>query len=395
MALATLPVIEGLTPRVQEIGRIRMGEKNDRGLPTRLKTFRLTSNDRKVLEAAVALYGGRVEAWTDAPDEGMWQVTTAASELDILIPRALRTVSQAWELWQGGTCERRCDGRTEELTGEACLCGDARGSSKDVCDIVTRLSVILPRLPGLGVWRLDTGGWNAAQTIPSTLDLLLALDPRAMVPATLRAVQASSKVRDPKTGKVETHRFVRAQLDAPGITIGQLVGAAAEPVPLLDAGERPALPTAEERVARQRQEVEARRAAEAGVTEPVGLAPSQDAQAEAAALFPAADTDSGDADPAAPGPSEAVTSLRMVLSAALDEGPAPETPATDAEKATVAAAFASFGTQQAVRQTAFAAGISALGWGLLTSAQAVAIARAHKELGDAAFREAWTGLGAG
>ncbi len=260
MAIAAAP-IEGLTPRVQEIGRIRMGEKNKSGYPVKLKTFRLTSNDKKVLEAAVALYGGKVEPWPDAPDDGMWQVTTAASELDILIPRSLRAISQAWELWQGGTCERRCDGRTEELSGSACICGPDRGSSDEFCDVVTRLSVILPRLPGLGVWRLDTGGWGAATTIPATIELLLALDPRPMVPATLRAVQASSKVRG-DDGKVVTHRFVRPQLDAPGITIGQLVGSGAtEPVVAqLSAGERPTPPTAEERVAAQRAAIEAAKA---------------------------------------------------------------------------------------------------------------------------------------
>lgn len=260
--MAIAAPIEGLTPRVQEIGRIRMGEKSPKGFPIKLKTFRLTSNDKKVLEAAAGLYGGEVKAWSDAPDEGMWQLTTAASELDILIPRALRSVSQAWELWQGGTCERRCDGRTEELSEQPCICGPARGSSDDVCDVVTRLSVILPRLPGLGVWRLDTGGWNAATTIPSTVDLLLAIDPRPMVPAVLRAVQASSKVRE--DGKVVTHRFVRPQLDAPGITIGQLVGAAAEPLPQLAPGERPAVPTAEERIAQRRAELEAQKAAQDG-----------------------------------------------------------------------------------------------------------------------------------
>ena len=260
MAIAVAP-IEGLTPRVQEIGRIRMGEKNRSGYPVKLKTFRLTSNDRKVLEAAVALYGGKVEAWSDAPDEGMFQVTTAASELDILIPRSLRAVSQAWELWKGGTCERRCDGRTEQLSEAPCVCGPERGTSDDLCDVVTRLSVILPRLPGLGVWRLDTGGWNAATTIPSTIDLLLAIDPRPMVPAVLRAVQASSKVRG-DDGKVVTHRFVRPQLDAPGITIGQLVGGGMEPVAQLAAGERPTPPTAEERVAQQRAAIEAQKAAQ-------------------------------------------------------------------------------------------------------------------------------------
>ena len=236
-----------------------MGEKGPKGAPVSLKTFRLTSNDKGVLEAAAKLYGGRVQAWDDAPDAGMWQLTTGAAELDILIPRALRSLSQKWELWQGGTCERRCDGRTEEITGSPCLCGDQRGED-GFCEIMTRLSIILPRLPGLGLWRLDTGGWHAASTIGPTIELLLALDSRSMVPAVLRAVPGSSKVRG-ADGKVTTHRFIRPMIDAPGITIGQLVAGAESDLPQIEAGE-PARPkTAEERVAAQRAAVEERRAA--------------------------------------------------------------------------------------------------------------------------------------
>lgn len=257
MALDTIRPIVGVTPRVQEIGRIRMGAKKEvqtkngtRTVPDKLDTFRLTSDNRAVLDAAAALYGGRVARWEDAPDEGMWQVTTAAAELDILIPRSLRSVSQWWELWQGGTCMRRCDGATEQVTGGACLCGDARGEDgrKDVCDVVTRLSVILPRLPGLGLWRLDTGGWFAASTIPSTIDLLLALDQRPMVPAVLRAVQASKRERDAE-GRVQTHRFVKPVLDAPGITIGQMVdtGPTTTTAALPETVERPRPMTAVER----------------------------------------------------------------------------------------------------------------------------------------------------
>lgn len=252
----TAPIV-GITPRVQEIGRIRMGAKKEvqtrngtRTIPDKLDTFRLTSDNRAVLDAAAALYGGRVQRWEDAPDEGMWQVVTAAAELDILIPRSLRSVSQWWELWQGGTCMRRCDGATEQVSGSACLCGDARGEDgrKDVCDVVTRLSVILPRLPGLGLWRLDTGGWFAASTIPSTIDLLLALDQRPMVPAVLRAVQASKRERDDQ-GRVQTHRFVKPVLDAPGITIGQMVdsGPVATHEALPETVERPRPMTAVER----------------------------------------------------------------------------------------------------------------------------------------------------
>lgn len=248
MATAYAP-IEGITPRVQEIGRIRMGDKNDRDLPVSLPTFRLTSYDQTVLAVAADLYGGTVREWNDAPTPGMFELVTASKALDILIPRSLQSVTQAWELWTGGVCERRCDGRVEQLSGGPCICGPQRGESDDTCDVVTRLSVILPRIPGLGLWRLDTGGYNAATTIPSTLELLLTIDQRAMVPATLRAVERSSKVRKPD-GKVITRRFIVPVLDAPGITIGQLVESGLHDAQALpETVERPRPMTAEERVA--------------------------------------------------------------------------------------------------------------------------------------------------
>lgn len=307
MALATYEPLVGLTPRVQEIGRIRMGEKGDRGQPVKLKTFRLTANDPRVLEVARSLYGGQVRPWKDAPDEGMYQLTTAAAELDILIPRSLLSVTQRYELWKGGTCERRCDGRIEELTEAPCVCGDQRGED-GYCDIVTRLSVILPRIPGLGRWRLDTGGWHAASTLPATLDLLLALDGRSMVPAVLRAVQASTKVRDLKTGKVVTHRFVKPVLDAPGITIGQMVGAAATEAAQLPETVSPRQMTAEERVARQRAAIEQRQTTSAA---------DEAAHGEA---VPAADAASPPAEPSSPAPGEVET--QAVGAAA----PSPESP---------------------------------------------------------------------
>lgn len=250
-------MLEGLRPKVNEIGRIRLGEKAPSGAPKRLTTFRLTSYDKGVLDAAQQLYGGEVRPWKDAPDEGMWQLTTTVSAIDILIPRALQNVTQSYELWTGGACQRRCDGRMCELpereaVGCICAADGKLGPDRD-CEVITRLSVIVPRLPGLGVWRLDTGGWHAATTIPSTLELLMALDQRAMVPATLRAVQRSSK--GVENGRTVTHRFVVPVLDAPGITIGQLVeGAAHETVQLTDG--RPKPPTAEERVAARRAAVE-------------------------------------------------------------------------------------------------------------------------------------------
>lgn len=253
-------MLEGLRPKVNEIGRIRLGERDAarNNAPKSLSTFRLTSYDKGVLDAAQAIYGGTVRPWTDAPDPGMFQLITTVAAIDILIPRSLQNVTQAYELWTGGACQRRCDGRLCVLPEQdvvPCICqADGKTGAERDCEVITRLSVILPRLPGLGVWRLDTGGWHAATTIPSTLDLLMALDPRSMVPATLRAVQRSSK--GVENGRTVTHRFVVPVLDAPGITIGQLVEGAGNDAAQIGDG-RPRPPTAEERVAQRRAQVEA------------------------------------------------------------------------------------------------------------------------------------------
>lgn len=255
-------LLPGLIQRPPELGRIRLGEKSDKGAPKRLTTFRLTSASKATLEAAAQLYGGTVRAWTGAPDEGMWELYTQAAELDVLIPGSLAVISQSYELWQGGTCERRCDGTTEAISAAPCICAakGLTGGDRE-CDIVTRLRVMLPRVPGLGVWRLDTSGYQAATTLPSTVTLLARLTPGQWIPAVLRAEQRSKRERL-DSGKVETHRFVVPVLDLPGATIGQVVQLAApETMPLLNGGgERPAPPTAKERAAARRAELEAQQA---------------------------------------------------------------------------------------------------------------------------------------
>ena len=102
-----------------------------------------------------------------------------------------------------------------------------------------------------------------------------------MVPAVLRAVQRSSK--GVEKGKTVTHRFIVPVLDAPGITIGQLVDGATHDAALLGDGqpERPRPPTAEERVAARRAQVEARTtSAGEAVAVPVASAPATSPEPE-------------------------------------------------------------------------------------------------------------------
>lgn len=259
-------LLPGLVQRPPELGRIRMGEKSERGAPIRLKTFRLTSGNRALLERAAELYGGKVEEWKDAPDEGMWELTTEASELDIRIPASLAVIGQRYEFWQGGTLERGCDGTTEKVSGQACICAaDGLEGPDRVCDIVTRLRVMLPRLPGLGIWRLDTSGYLAATTLPVTVRMLAQLQPGAWIPAVLRAEQRSTKVKL-EDGKKQTHRFVVPVLDLPGTTLAQILGegGSGHETPQL---EPPRPPTAADKVAARRAELEAQAApAEPGPT---------------------------------------------------------------------------------------------------------------------------------
>jgi hypothetical protein len=236
--------------RMMTLGRVRLGEKGKKGEPKRLNTFRFTSASEQLLDAVAAKYGGKVSAWKDAPGEGYFQVTTEADALDIILPPVYSAedgtpttaFSQWLELWSGGGCQRRCDGETEALSGKPCMCDPENRE----CQITTRVSFMLPDIPGLGVWRLDSKGWNAAVELPGTLEILvLAAAERQFIPAVLRIEHRTRKV--PGEG---TRRFIVPVIDLPGVTVKQL---AAGEVPLAlnppavppRRGDRPALPSAE------------------------------------------------------------------------------------------------------------------------------------------------------
>lgn len=256
----------GIQRRMMEIGRIRFGDVvAGRGSrPRALDKFRLTSASKEVLEAAAAIYGAAkaVREWKDAPNPGTFELYTDSSELDVILPPVQSSLdgsatypwSQAWELWDGPTCARRCDGeiamvpKGRGLTEVGCICEEQRGQ-QGFCEIRTRISVMLPRLPGLGLWRMDTGGLNAAAYLPGTLQLLTMAAARGKyLPCKLRLEHRSSK-RPNDQGQLETHRFVVPVLD-PGITPGELMaltGPETLNVERLGTTEKPQLPAPAER----------------------------------------------------------------------------------------------------------------------------------------------------
>jgi hypothetical protein len=232
----------GVQRRYRELGRLRMGEKgqgkNGGQFPRKLSEWRLTSQSRELLDVAAGLYGGDVVKWDGAPTEGVqWELRSGTDRLDVLVPPG-QVLSQYFELWSGGGCVRRCNGMAQ-TSGEVCACPadlDLRAElakGGQACKPTTRLSVILPRIPDIGVWRVESHGMNAAVEIPGTVDILRqALEGGVMIPAQLRMEQRTSK----KDG--ETRHFVVPVLELPTVTIAALSSGG---VRGLDPGSVPAL----------------------------------------------------------------------------------------------------------------------------------------------------------
>lgn len=222
-----MPLID-VQRRMRELGRIRTGEQvavgtSGKRRPAKLETFRLTSASKTLIEAAAETYGGKVRDWV-SPAGKAFEVVTTADQLPIILPPG-QALSQFYELWTGGGCQRRCDGRTNFITDEPCECpadpAERRELAADgrACKPTTRLNVILPDLPDLGVWRLESHGYYAAVELAGTASFLeMVTASGRMLPAMLRLEQREKKV----PGK-PVNRFSVPVIELPTVRIADLL----------------------------------------------------------------------------------------------------------------------------------------------------------------------------
>lgn len=171
-----MPILD-LQKRARELGRIRLGERqtftrqdgSTGTKPVKLDRFRFTSASRALLDKVAELYGGEVREWTPPGGSSQWEVVSNSARVPIMVPP--QPVSQWHEAWRKSGCVHRCDGRTNVLTDEPCnpedpLHLEALGKP------TTRLNVVLRDVEGIGVWRVETHGWNAAVEIPDVAEFL-------------------------------------------------------------------------------------------------------------------------------------------------------------------------------------------------------------------------------
>jgi hypothetical protein len=205
-----------LQRRQAELGRIRLGQQitgtskagKTYTRPAKLDRFRFTSVSEQYIRDLADLYGGEAQTW-DNNGIPSWEVVTTATSIPVIVVKG--GLSQWMETWSGGGCIHRCDGQ-QLVDGTPCEQDTATITIKgktytahEVAKPTTRLSVMLPELDAIGVFRMESHGWNAAAEIPAVAELAQFVGD--LVPAVLHLVER----RTIKDG--ETSRFVVPVLD--------------------------------------------------------------------------------------------------------------------------------------------------------------------------------------
>lgn len=206
--------------QVRELGRLRTGYTDGRR-PVKSKTWIFTSPSEQFVAAAAELWGGTPERWKPLGNGGeQYRVITNASAIDCLLPEGDNVLTSAYEMWSRGGAQRRCDGVQDKLSGRDCLCAAEFGEEfyntapkEQVCKATTRLKVILPGMPDIGTYRVETHSYYATSEIGGTYDLLRNAQPTGVLPVRVSIEQRS------RVAAGQTKHF-------PVVTMG-LIGASA------------------------------------------------------------------------------------------------------------------------------------------------------------------------
>jgi hypothetical protein len=234
--------------QARELGRLRTGYTDTTGSkarPVRSQTWIVTSHAEHYVQAAAEIWGGTPEKWQPLGNGAQqWRVVTTASCLDAILPPG-DPLSQAYESWSRGGAQRRCDGMTETLADQPCFCRAQWGDNfhevapRDAaCKMTTRLNVMLPEMPDIGAWRVETHSFYSANEIAAAVDMLKgAIGDQALIPVRLRIEQRT------RVAQGKTKQFPVVAVELRGSTAGQVLAGAVQTVPVGTAATPPAVET--------------------------------------------------------------------------------------------------------------------------------------------------------
>ena len=136
-------------------------------------------------------------------------------ELDIMFPLNDREVCfpQAYKRYSKAGLECKGNGvsAVETVNGKlvetTCDPDECEHFQAGNCHLRGHLQVMLPNVPGMGVWQIDTGSFNSVRNINSGLAFVSSLTGGRIAMIPLKLVIRPHKGRDPKTGK-PTNNYV-------------------------------------------------------------------------------------------------------------------------------------------------------------------------------------------
>jgi hypothetical protein len=192
--------------RLPQAGRIRLGAKDARAHGGRraINIFRFTSGDAALLAPVADKYGGIVVPWNEPKSGDRFELVTETNKLDVILPP--NALTERYEKRaKDGALVSWCDdsGRWlatsgpegPEISNTECLCR-AQGVLESRCIYKLRLSVMLPDVDSIGLWRLDTSSMYAREEIPGVVQVIEQIDQgRGLFRAILRLEQRTSPGR--------------------------------------------------------------------------------------------------------------------------------------------------------------------------------------------------------
>lgn len=237
--------ISTIQRQARELGRLRTGtyDPTGKGKPQRSSTWIITSPHEAQIQAAAELYGGEFEKWQpQGAGAPQFRVITETAVIEALLPPG-DPVSQTYETWSKGGVQRRCDGTSESVNNCPCICRATWGDEfhltapRDAaCKMTTRLNVILPQMPDMGVFRVETHSFYSANEIAASVDIIrAAVGPEQLVPVNLRI--------DPRTkvAKGQTKKFPVVVVELRGVRAEQVLASLMYGAKAIEGGSRTAI----------------------------------------------------------------------------------------------------------------------------------------------------------
>jgi hypothetical protein len=221
--------IKNLTEEVRlpRLGRIRLGTKRPDGKPQR--------EDHFVLPRDHALYGQLVARFGEEPRE--LRVVIPLEDEEKWAEQYYRAYSQTRGLickGDGETATQMQDVKTGELVNRdtgtivmeevPCAGRDCEHYRTKTCKETLNLRFMLPDIPGLGVWEIDTHSVNNILNINSSAKIIRSAFGRvSMIPLILSFDPAM--VRSPRDGKLHTMSLLNLRTN---VTLAELAAATRE-----------------------------------------------------------------------------------------------------------------------------------------------------------------------